>query len=141
MKVLKHIYVLSLAGLCGYNTGYHVYLEMGAVGTEPTSKAYIKFDLDTANWKSYNRRWNILASQIECDRDYHAPQVRLQTSQISFTFHHPKQKYRRGPVCPSIMQCSFYIQSNLSMVIFCYLMAGMSSIFLWKCWPGNCGGL
>jgi len=64
--------------LCGYNTGYHVYLEMGAVGTSPSTKAYIKFDLDSANWKSYNRRWNILASQIECDRDYHAPQGCLQ---------------------------------------------------------------
>ena len=70
-------YIL-LSALCGYNTGYHVYLEMGAVGTSPSTKAYIKFDLDSANWKSYNRRWNILASQIECDRDYHAPQVRLE---------------------------------------------------------------
>lgn len=92
MSKLWNILFCLSKGLCGYNTGYHVYLEMGAVGTEPSTKAYIKFDLDTANWKSYNRRWNILASQIECDRDYHAPQVRLWASQISFTFHHPKQK-------------------------------------------------
>ena len=72
-----------MSALCGYNTGYHVYLEMGAVGTSPSTKAYIKFDLDSANWKSYNRRWNILASQIECDRDYHAPQVRLEWRKVN----------------------------------------------------------
>ena len=31
--------------------------------------------MDTTNWSSYKRKWNILASQIECDRNYHAPQV------------------------------------------------------------------
>ena len=61
--------------LCGYNTGYHVYLEMGAVGASPGSRAAIAIKLDTANWAAYSRRWSILASQIECDRDYHAPQV------------------------------------------------------------------
>jgi len=64
--------------LCGYNTGYHVYLDMGAVGTSPSTKAYIEFKLDSANWASYNRKWNVMASQIECDKNYHAPQGCLQ---------------------------------------------------------------
>ena len=64
--------------LCGHNTGQHVYLDMGAVGTWPTSQAYIKLKMDGDNWSGYNRRWNILASQIECDSNYHAPQGCLQ---------------------------------------------------------------
>ena len=64
--------------LCGYNTGYHVYLDMGAVGTYPPTQAYIEIKLDSDNWSSFNRRWNILASQIECDGNYHAPQGCLQ---------------------------------------------------------------
>jgi len=64
--------------LCGLNTGYHVYLEMGAVGSSATGQAYIEFKLDTTNWATFKRRWNLLASQIECDRNYHAPQGCLQ---------------------------------------------------------------
>ena len=55
-----------------------VYLEMGAVGTSPASQAFIKIKLDSDNWSSYRRRWNILASQIECEGNYHAPQGCLQ---------------------------------------------------------------
>ena len=51
---------------------------MGALGTSPSSQAYIKIKLDSDNWSSYKRRWNILASQIECDSNYHAPQGCLQ---------------------------------------------------------------
>lgn len=64
--------------LCGYNPGYHVYLDMGATGSSPSSTAGITIKLDTTNWSSYKRKWNILASQIECDRNYHAPQGCLQ---------------------------------------------------------------
>ena len=64
--------------LCGYNTGQHVYLDMGAVGTWPPTQAYIQIKMDSDNWSSYNRRWNILASQLECDSNYHAPQGCLQ---------------------------------------------------------------
>ena len=67
-------------------TSYHsttthllsVYLDMGAVGTDPSTKAYIEIKLDGDNWSSFNRRWNILASQIECNDNYHAPQGCLQ---------------------------------------------------------------
>ena len=70
-----------------------VYLDMGAVGTSPTSNAYIEFKLDSTNWASYARlvdelylfltlyigmwcrKWNVMASQIECDKNYHAPHV------------------------------------------------------------------
>ena len=51
---------------------------MGAVGTDPPTQAYIEFKLDSDNWSSFSRRWNILASQIECDGNYHAPQGCLQ---------------------------------------------------------------
>jgi len=64
--------------LCGYNTGYHVYLDMGAVGTSPTNNAYIEFKLDSTIWASYARKWNVMASQMECDGNYHAPQGCLQ---------------------------------------------------------------
>jgi len=64
--------------LCGYNTGYHVYLDMGAVGTSPSTNAYIEFKLDSTNWASYARKWNVMASQIECDSTYHAPHGCLQ---------------------------------------------------------------
>ena len=50
---------------------------MGAVGSSATGQAYIEFKLDTTNWATFKRRWNLLASQIECDRNYHAPQVKL----------------------------------------------------------------
>ena len=107
-----------MSALCGYNTGYHVYLEMGAVGTSPSTKAYIKFDLDSANWKSYNRRWNILASQIECDRDYHAPQVRLEWRKVNsnhgyyifsnITVKERKQLFLRGLfICQGCLQYFF----------------------------------
>ena len=51
---------------------------MGAVGTDPSTQAYIEIKLDGDNWSSFSRRWNILASQIECDSNYHAPQGCLQ---------------------------------------------------------------
>ena len=68
-----------------------VYLDMGAAGTSPSTKAYIEFKLDSTNWASYARlvtchcvqtchnilcrTWNIMASQVECTKNYHAPQV------------------------------------------------------------------
>ena len=37
------------------NVSPSVYLDMGAVGTSPTSQAYIEFKLDSTNWASYAR--------------------------------------------------------------------------------------
>ena len=49
---------------------------MGAVGTSPTSNAYIEFKLDSTNWASYARLvngyvthtgyWNVM-QEMECD--------------------------------------------------------------------------
>ena len=39
------------------NHSHHttVYLDMGAVGTSPSTNAYIEFKLDSTNWASYAR--------------------------------------------------------------------------------------
>jgi len=60
--------------LCGYNTGHHVYLDMASTDT----MAFIRFRLDSTRFGTFNRIWNIKASQIECNKNYHAPQGCLQ---------------------------------------------------------------
>ena len=52
--------------LCGINTGYHVYLDMGADGIQ-TDTTKFEFILDSTNFGSTARKWNIMATQIECD--------------------------------------------------------------------------
>ena len=78
-----------------------VYLDMGAVGTDPPTQAYIELKLDSDNWSSFSRRWNILASQIECDGNYRAPQGCLQYFQgndgqgtvEAFNYNNPSSSY------------------------------------------------
>ena len=57
---VNYIYVccMCIHYLCGIYLpllNSQVYLDMGAVGTSPSTKAYIEFKLDSANWASYNR--------------------------------------------------------------------------------------
>lgn len=87
--------------LCGYNSGQHVYLDLGTAGSTTTTDAFIKFRLDSTTFSSFNRKWNIKASQIECDRNYHAPQGCLQYfygnhgtgTIIAFNYDNPSSGY------------------------------------------------
>lgn len=58
--------------LCGYNNGQHVYIDMGTPTSSP-SYGTMKIHLDKSNWSSYNRKWNIMVSQIECGEAYTPP--------------------------------------------------------------------
>lgn len=51
---------------CGINTGYHIYLDMGADGIQ-TDTTKVEFILDSTNFGKTPRMWNIMATQIECN--------------------------------------------------------------------------
>jgi len=58
--------------LCGYNTGQHLYLDMGTSSASP-SYATMTMALDATNWSTYNRKWRIMVSQIPCNCNFNAP--------------------------------------------------------------------
>jgi hypothetical protein len=56
--------------ICGKNTGYHMYVDLG---TAETSTASLTFYSDPSV-SIATRLWNVKVSQIECDADWRAPQ-------------------------------------------------------------------
>jgi len=58
--------------LCGHNTGHHVYLDMGTPSSSP-GYAELKLFLDSTNYQTFSRTWNILASFIDCNTPYTPP--------------------------------------------------------------------
>lgn len=62
----------SKFNLCGYNPGQHVYIDMGTPSASPNTVT-MAMAFDATNWATYERQYNIMASQIECNSNYHAP--------------------------------------------------------------------
>jgi len=55
--------------ICGTNTGYHMYVDLGADAIDTST---LEFYSDTATAIS-NRQWNVKVSQIECNANWRAP--------------------------------------------------------------------
>jgi hypothetical protein len=64
---IRHADEIQRSGiaLCGFNTGHHVYIDMGTVNSSP-GYGELEIRLDTSSWTTFKRTWNILASFIDC---------------------------------------------------------------------------
>jgi len=62
----------TVPSICGTNTGYHMYVEFGALGTDTISLTH------TLGATTSTLKWNILAQQIPCTATYRAPTDCLQ---------------------------------------------------------------
>merc|ERR1712060_831953 len=84
----------TVPSICGTNTGYHMYVEFGALATDTISLTH------TLGSTTSTLKWNILAQQIPCTATYRAPTDCLQwftgSTGTVYSYNHQGGQFLNG---------------------------------------------